>query len=976
MATLPARFKRFGLVLPGLALGLYSSRVLLEALPHSVPTWLLLPTVVAAILAGLSLAAVGRRCNIHCVPLLVLYLYVFWPRIDPTLAAGTAFVAGVAVLHNHARRPRPVVGDTILFVLTLSLYVHTLAPTILPADAGEFQFVAHVLGIAHPPGYPLYTLLTKCFTLLPLGDIAYRVNLFAAVTSALTLVVLCRAVRRITGSGITGWIAAAGLGAATTIWTQSTTANIRSLTALFVVLQLDTLLAYAQSKDCKHLTAFALSFGLGITHHGSLALLLPVYAAFLLTTDPKLLPQPKTLLKPSLAFFGSFLVWLYLPLRSLMGPPFDPTPIRSLSGFLDHVLARGFGGDMFYFTAPSVLLARLRVVWNILMLEFGPVLLLLAAVGAAFMFGRHRRLLLLCGGVFAVNALTAATYRAPQTVEYMIPAYVALAAIWAYGAWSLGESFRAHRLASVVLAGALCVPMLTLCRNYPSFAQLSEDRSARQYAETVLTQAPQNAVVLSNWHYATPLWYLQYVEHMRPDVDVLYVYPKGATPMTEVWLRRIEEHIAQRPVIVTNQYPEFAAAPYHLVPFGEAFVVQDGPVYTVPEGIEGLDALFDDRIQFVGYDLMTESVSAADGVTLHLYWQPAVKLERDYSFFVHLVDETGAVLGQGDATHPAARYEVGQVILDEYRIPLLPTVAPGRYRLIAGIYITLPEGGWQRLTTANAAETVTLAQVEVQPLDTAPVTLHPMLRPFANGYTLVGVDYDHSLPGQRRVYLHWRSAQRIAQGQRLTLLSEGTPLLTAGIPIVPTGKYVTTAHDLPAEINGLALEMRSVVDDITSALLGPWKLEAGHQVTLPKPLGYERYICLGGEMILVHAEYLATASTATPLRTRMTFVGARPITHDYSISLSLTDEASAWQTQRDGTPALGAIPTLKWIRGVTVYDEHDLELPPDAAGRGVLRLTVYDAFTMRPLPVLDERLARLGQGTQIDLGSIEVRRTR
>ncbi len=41
----------------------------------------------------------------------------------------------------------------------------------------------------------------------------------------------------------------------------------------------------------------------------------------------------------------------------------------------------------------------------------------------------------------------------------------------------------------------------------------------------------------------------------------------------------------------------------------------------------------------------------------------------------------------------------------------------------------------------------------------------------------------------------------------------------------------------------------------------------------------------------------------------------------------------------------------------------------------MLYLTVYDAFTMRPLPVLDERLARLGQGTWIELGSIDVHRT-
>ena len=957
-----------------MALGLYGSRVLLEAFPQPATPLILLLTVTISALVGVSLTALAHKHDIKLSSLLALYLYVFWPRIDPTLALGAALVAGIAFTCDNVRNPRAVLSDMLLFVLSLTLYVRTLAPTVLPADSGEFQLVAHVLGIAHPPGYPLYTMLAKLFTLLPFGDVAYRVNLFSAVTGALTLVVLCRALRRTTGSAVAGWIAAAGLGAATTYWAQSTTANIRSLTALFAALQLNALLSYDQSKDHKHLLAFALFFGLGITHHGSLGLLLPVYAAFVWVSDPKLLRRPKALLKPCLAFLCPFLVWLYLPLRSLAGTPFDPAPIRSLSGFLDHVLARGFSGDMFYFTEPTVLLARLRVVLNILMLEFGPILLSLAVLGAAHMFVRDRKHLLLCGGVFAVNGLTAATYRAPQTVEYMIPAYVALAAIWACGARSLSKYLRTHRLSALLLAAALWVPVTTLLRNYPSFVQLSRDDPARQYGEGVLRQAPQGAVVLSNWHYATPMWYLQYVEHMRPDIEVIYVYPEGAAPMAEVWLRRIEENIAQRRTIITNHYPEFATAHYQFAPLGGALAVQDGPVYSVPQDIEGMDALFDDRIRFVGHKLISESVSPAESLAVHLYWLPAVKLERDHSFFVHLVDETGAVMGQGDITHPATDYEEGQVIVDAYRIPLLPTIMPGRYRLIAGAYVTLPEGGWRRLTTEDGADTVTLGEVEVQPMSAAPVTLHRIHRPFACGYTLVGADYDHSLPRQRRVYLHWLSDGRATQEQRLVLLSEETTQAVGRLPVVPAGKYVTTAHDLPLQVTGLALEVQSVTSEVPSALLGPWKAPVSNRVRLPKPSGEERYVCLGGEMILVSAEYPATAPRdGAPLRTRMTFVGAAPITHDYSVSLSLAEETNAWRTQHDGTPALGAIPTLKWIRGVTVRDEHSLKLPPGAAGHGVLRLAVYDAFTMRPLPVLDERLARLGQGTHIELGGIEVR---
>ena len=128
-------------------------------------------------------------------------------------------------------------------------------------------------------------------------------------------------------------------------------------------------------------------------------------------------------------------------------------------------------------------------------------------------------------------------------------------------------------------------------------------------------------------------------------------------------------------------------------------------------------------------------------------------------------------------------------------------------------------------------------------------------------------------------------------------------------------------------------------------------------------------------MVLTGAEYPATAQRESHLRAVMTFVGTRPLTHDYTVSAKLVSETSEWQGQHDGTPAMGAMPTLKWIRGTAVRDEHTLWLSSEAEGRGVLRLAVYDAFTMEPLPVLDERLARLGQGTAMDLGTIVVGKT-
>jgi len=82
-----------------------------------------------------------------------------------------------------------------LGLAALALYGMTAAPTVATVfdDSLEFQVVLPTLGIAHPTGYPLYTLLGWLITrLLPLGDAAYRANLFSALAAALTAALLYR----------------------------------------------------------------------------------------------------------------------------------------------------------------------------------------------------------------------------------------------------------------------------------------------------------------------------------------------------------------------------------------------------------------------------------------------------------------------------------------------------------------------------------------------------------------------------------------------------------------------------------------------------------------------------------------------------------------------------------------------------------------------------------------------------------------
>src|SRR5207248_10112011 len=84
---------------------------------------------------------------------------------------------------NLSRHATTALGVGV-FAAALLLYVRTLAPSVLPGDYAEFQMCAAILGIPHPTGYPLYVLLGKLFTMLPFGDVAYRVNLSSAIYMA------------------------------------------------------------------------------------------------------------------------------------------------------------------------------------------------------------------------------------------------------------------------------------------------------------------------------------------------------------------------------------------------------------------------------------------------------------------------------------------------------------------------------------------------------------------------------------------------------------------------------------------------------------------------------------------------------------------------------------------------------------------------------------------------------------------------
>src|SRR5262245_60768051 len=166
-------------------------------------------------------------------------------------------------------------------MVALALFIATLQPGFGgPEDTPKFQFLGYVLGTAHPPGYPLYTLLSHLFVQLPIGTIAYRANLFSAVTAALACALVCGSARQIGAGRWAACGAALGLASGASFWLSAVYAEVYGLAAMMAALTMMLLLAWAARGGTIRLLLAVAAFGLALGNHLTVVGILPAGLIF------------------------------------------------------------------------------------------------------------------------------------------------------------------------------------------------------------------------------------------------------------------------------------------------------------------------------------------------------------------------------------------------------------------------------------------------------------------------------------------------------------------------------------------------------------------------------------------------------------------------------------------------------------------------------------------------------------------------
>ncbi|MBN1887255.1 MAG: DUF2723 domain-containing protein [Thermoflexales bacterium] len=459
----------------GLALGLFVARVLYELWPArwlALASWPAGPALalgVVALVVGLY-HRLGSRVGLKALfPWIVLSLYVFQPEVN-LLQAAVLFLGVAALSLLYVLQTLGAGGEDwperwglrlLLVASCLALYLPTMGRTVGEADSFEFQVVAPALGVAHPTGYPLYILLAKLFSLLPFGQVAWRVNLASVACATLAAGVVYVVTGRVLAllpprpgteascehdaqeraqrallrycsrysARYSGFVAALSLAASAVFWSQAIVAEVYALNAVFVALILG-LLSHGIERHQRDpawdarswLFALALVYGLSLTNHLTMALLAPGLLLAACWVRPR---AGRGGWLAALGLFGLGLsVYGYILVR---WPALHQGQLMALPDFIDWITGRQFGGALQFELWRQH--ARWQIVGRLLLEAYGPAGAALAGLGALGLAFRHWRTAALTGLAFVGYCAYAVVYNVPDISVFLIPAHIVMA-IW------------------------------------------------------------------------------------------------------------------------------------------------------------------------------------------------------------------------------------------------------------------------------------------------------------------------------------------------------------------------------------------------------------------------------------------------------------------------------------------------------------------------------------------------------------------
>jgi hypothetical protein len=609
-----------------------------------------------------------------------------------------------------------------LLAATFAVYRVTLTPSLsyLSPDGNELATVPYVLGLAHSPGYPLYTWLGWLFTRLPFGDVAHRINLMSAISGAMAAAGLYLIAARLLPAS--GWrrpaaaLAALLFALAPTTWSQAVIAEVYAPNLAWIAFTLLALLHWEHTRRDRDFLLFSLTFGLSLGMHISDLGFAPAFGLFCLLTDRAAMRRPRWWLAGAAGFGLGLAQFAWLPLRAetLSDRMMLARAPITLQGIYSYTLG-AFPQLKFAFPL-AALPDRLVVYLDLLRQEFGPVGIAAGIIGLASLLFRRTRHYYLLVGMYLVHIWFFIQYSAFDLEVFFLPAHFLWAIFIAFGLTEFIPAARALAvglrigLPSARVSSPIGLALVALVSLYPILVNGREaDHSADVavddfYANTWEILPPDCALLTQSGVFGYDAFYWRMVYDTRPDV-LLPALP-GPSPSPEILVAR--EIFSTTPDPGSSQARGPGALPANLVPadfwqvpvlFGarsDAAVAGRGRLvlYRLSPGPPDLvrdwaapslpiDATMG-SLTLLGADIGSSSVESGGRLHIVLYWRGVQPTRVSVATSLGSLTLEAHSLGLGLLDQWQAEFgPVGgnEVLVEDYWVVIPSTTLPGRQTL-------------------------------------------------------------------------------------------------------------------------------------------------------------------------------------------------------------------------------------------------------------------------------------------------------
>jgi hypothetical protein len=426
------------------------------------------------------------------------------------------------------------------------VYLSTLAPGVYGFDSAELATGVFSQGVVHPPGYPLYLLIGKLFTLLPVRDVAYRLNIMSAVFASITVVILYWTIENIIQNRFAAWCAAFLFAFSNYFWQMALVAEV--YTPLTALLAGDLLLVSIWRKTgyTKHLLAFSFLYGLTLTMHTSAILIAPAFAWLILTTSHWKRWHWALVGPMFLLFLAGLSAYLYLAVRASAQPAIDYSRIYGVdlttpSGLWWMVSGQAYSFFVFGYEwkdAPGEFLRFGSHLWR----NYLGIGVVLGLGGIVWLWRKSPAWVTGLLLAFAANAVFFINYRVMDKDTMFLPAYLVWAVFVAAGftaAASLLKRYQDKGLfdawtGRMIRALPVLFILLGLGLNW-RWVDMSRSNGYALFAVEMMSATAPDSMIIASWSSAVALEYYQVVEGQRPDLVIFNRSRWRAARYYELW---------------------------------------------------------------------------------------------------------------------------------------------------------------------------------------------------------------------------------------------------------------------------------------------------------------------------------------------------------------------------------------------------------------------------------------------------------